>query len=320
MNQRQLECFFAVARERHFRRAAESLFLGQGTVSDAIAALERSLGGRLFIRSTRQVELSPLGYELLAATLGPYERLQAAFDTVRHSTRRRPELVIGHTPELGQLLLPRLIDLKEIAVDGVTDSDREHDHGTGWTPRRLHTHQQIAALRSHEIDLGLSWLAQVDGGLTVHELLSVPYVAVLRADEPLAAEPSVRIAQLAGRRLIITPRAYNTFIAGQLDSALAAAGVATDTLDEFPHFAELSLQVATSVASAGLHPAPIALLDTTPGLVFRVVTDPGLTLTMCAVVRTDDAAAAALVGRLKAVADRVEAELVAALEPVTPQE
>lgn len=271
MNQRQLECFFAVAKELHFRKAAESLHLGQGTVSDSITALERSLGGRLFVRSSRNVQLTTLGHELLAATLGPYERLEAAFDSVMDTTRRRSGLVFAHTPELGQLFVPRLIAAQTRGLAGV---DRPVD---SWTLNRLHTHEQLAALKSRTLDLGLCWSPRPEKGVAVTEVAVLPYVAVLKADDPLAARSAVGLEDLAGRRLLTTPKAHNQLLSMQVETALRAAGVGVQVLEEFPHFAELSFRVATSQAVVGIHPASIVLLNNTSGLVFRRIRDPDLT-------------------------------------------
>lgn len=53
--------FYQVARCRNFSRAATMLFTSQPAVSRAMAALERELGCRLFIRNRRGVELTPEG-------------------------------------------------------------------------------------------------------------------------------------------------------------------------------------------------------------------------------------------------------------------
>lgn len=58
---------FAVALDRHrsFARAAESMRVTQPTLSRGIAALEASLGARLFDRSTRRVQPTAVGVEFL---------------------------------------------------------------------------------------------------------------------------------------------------------------------------------------------------------------------------------------------------------------
>ena len=53
--------FYHVARCRNFSRAAAMLFTSQPAVSRSMAALERELGCRLFIRNRRGVELTPEG-------------------------------------------------------------------------------------------------------------------------------------------------------------------------------------------------------------------------------------------------------------------
>ena len=61
---RQIDCFLAVATELHFGKAAERLALSQSSVSEAIRALEEQVGGRLFVRTSRRVSLTPLGETL----------------------------------------------------------------------------------------------------------------------------------------------------------------------------------------------------------------------------------------------------------------
>jgi len=58
---RQIDCFLAVATDLHFGKAAERLSLVQSSVSEAIRSLEHEVGGQLFIRTSRRVQLTPLG-------------------------------------------------------------------------------------------------------------------------------------------------------------------------------------------------------------------------------------------------------------------
>lgn len=65
MNLRHIEFAVAAAAERSFSRAAERCHVTQPTLSNGIALLEAQIGGQLFIRTTRKVELSPIGSQLL---------------------------------------------------------------------------------------------------------------------------------------------------------------------------------------------------------------------------------------------------------------
>ena len=57
----ELKYIVAVARERHFGRAAEACFVSQPTLSLAIRKLEEELGVQLFERSHAEVSVTPIG-------------------------------------------------------------------------------------------------------------------------------------------------------------------------------------------------------------------------------------------------------------------
>ena len=65
MNLRHLEFALAAARERSFSRAAERCHVTQPTLSNGIALLEGELGGQIFVRTTRKVDLSAFGQQIL---------------------------------------------------------------------------------------------------------------------------------------------------------------------------------------------------------------------------------------------------------------
>ena len=61
MNTVQLECFLAVAEYLNFSRAAEFLKITQPAVSHQITSLEDELGIRLFVRTSKNVNLTEAG-------------------------------------------------------------------------------------------------------------------------------------------------------------------------------------------------------------------------------------------------------------------
>ncbi|MGH6615414.1 LysR family transcriptional regulator [Sphingomonas sp.] len=82
-NLSQLSIFVAVAGARGFRDAGRRLNLSSSAISQSIARLEKSLGTRLFERSTRSVQLSPEGEQLFAEVAPALTRIDAALDASR---------------------------------------------------------------------------------------------------------------------------------------------------------------------------------------------------------------------------------------------
>src|SRR5688572_12966198 len=61
----QLRYFLAVVDEGNFSRAAQRMNVTQPTLSVGVARLEQEVGARLFLRSNRRVELTPVGARFL---------------------------------------------------------------------------------------------------------------------------------------------------------------------------------------------------------------------------------------------------------------
>ena len=63
----ELRYIVAVARERHFGRAAEACFVSQPTLSVAVRKLEDELGVTLFERGANEVTVTAMGSALRGA-------------------------------------------------------------------------------------------------------------------------------------------------------------------------------------------------------------------------------------------------------------
>ena len=144
MELRQLQYFLAVAKERNFSRAAQTLKMSQPPLSIQIQHLEQELGVSLFTRSNRQVELTS-ACELFAAEV---EKILGDLDLAVDKTQRihRGEtgvLSIGFVGSATYSLLPAL--LREYRSRYANVEVHLHEMST---PDQLH------ALHQERIDVG----------------------------------------------------------------------------------------------------------------------------------------------------------------------
>ena len=67
MTLQQIRYLAAVADHGHFGRAAKACYISQPTLSSQIRKLEEFLGVKVFERTNREVMLTPIGEEIIAA-------------------------------------------------------------------------------------------------------------------------------------------------------------------------------------------------------------------------------------------------------------
>jgi LysR family transcriptional regulator, carnitine catabolism transcriptional activator len=104
---RQLRAFRLVAQHRNFTRAAEALFITPSGLSVLIRELENRVGFRLFDRTTRHVELTPHGRELLGVIQRSLEEFDAAIANIGRSAKRSQQSIsLGTTPLVAANILP----------------------------------------------------------------------------------------------------------------------------------------------------------------------------------------------------------------------
>ena len=194
MELRQLSHFLAVAEERHFTRAAARVHLTQSSLSSSVRALERELGSDLFVRSTRQVELTEAGRALLPAA----RRAIAAAEDGRDAVAAvrgllRGHLAIGAIQALGPLNLPGLIARFHRRHPAVTL--RIHHVGAPELVRRT---------ADGEIDLAIVDLPLGPQGNRVraHTIATESLQLAVAAAEPIAHRSRIRLVDLADREFV----------------------------------------------------------------------------------------------------------------------
>ena len=276
MNLTQLECFLAVARELHFAKAAQRLHRSPASVSEAVSSLERAVGGALFVRNSRRVELTQHGLAFLADVEDPYQQLERAHRVAWERGQQRYLAHVGHNAELGHLLLPGLY----------AATPRHGEFALKlWKPELMSTQEQERAVESGVLDIGLCWSAHSRPAVRCFEIREVSVVAVLSGEDPLAGQLAVRLEQLAGRPTLMTPRHDNPDLDRRIRTAFAHASSEQVDIREVARYDELPLQVATS-RYVGLHPETIAVGNRVSNVCFRKV-EPAITTSICTLVRED---------------------------------
>jgi LysR family hydrogen peroxide-inducible transcriptional activator len=182
----ELKYIVAVAREKHFGKAAEACFVSQPTLSVAIKKLEDELEVKLFERSANEVTVTPLGEEIVRQAQSVLE--QAA--NIKEIARRGKDplagpLKLGIIYTIGPYLLPDLV--------------RQAIARTPQMPLMLQenfTVKLLEMLRTGEIDCAIMAEPFPDTGLATAALYDEPFMVALPSNHPLAAHTHVNADEL----------------------------------------------------------------------------------------------------------------------------
>jgi DNA-binding transcriptional LysR family regulator len=193
MELRQLEYFVAVAEECHFTRAAKRLHVAQSGLSSAIRSLERELGASLFIRSTRQVDLTPAGRALLVEARRALCATDAARDAVAAvQGLMRGSLAVGSLQCLHVIHLPAVLAKFHTAHPGVE-----------ITLRQGGSAELSEQVRTGKLDVAfVSTPGKPADDVRVRPLAGEPLVLACAPDHPLAGRSEVDLAEVAGEGFV----------------------------------------------------------------------------------------------------------------------
>ncbi|UPL15488.1 LysR substrate-binding domain-containing protein [Microbacterium galbinum] len=247
MELQQMRYVVEVAATRSFTRAAERCFVTQSALSHQIAALERELGQRLFIRSSRGVRLTEAGEAFLPPARSALASAQQAVDAVAAEPDQLDGTVrIGIIPTVVAVRVPRLLASFRAAHPAVRV---ELEMGN--------SDDLVAKIRRGDLDVALLGLqpGAEPRGVGYRELAVDHHVAVLPRAHRLAARTRLRLGDLAEDVFVDFPA--GTSGRAQSDVAFRAAGVDRD----------VAFEVDTAGVMLGLVAEGLAVALLTPGAV-----------------------------------------------------
>ena len=261
MELRQLSHFLAVAEERHFTRAAARVHLTQSSLSSSIRALEREIGSDLFVRSTRQVELTEAGRALLPAA----RRTVVAAEDGRDAVAAVRGLVRGHLA-IGAIQALAGVDLPGLVA-------RFHRRHPAVTLRVHHVGapELVRQTADGEIDLAIVDLPLGPQGHRVraHAIATESLQLAVAADDPVAHRSRIRLSDLADREFI--EYRPDSALRASIDRACHAVGLRRHVVCEVDALTDLVDLVALGIGVSLLPPAAIRMGS---GRAIGVATDP----------------------------------------------
>ena len=189
----ELRYIVAVARERHFGRAAEACFVSQPTLSVAIKKLEEELEVKLFERGTAEVSVTPLGEAIVRQAQSVLEQAAAIKDIAkRGQDPLSGPLRLGLIYTIGPYLLPELV--------------RQVIAQTPQMPLLLQenfTAKLLDMLRSGELDCAIMAEPFPDTGLAVAPLYAEPFMVAVPSAHALAARSSIGSEELKQETMLL---------------------------------------------------------------------------------------------------------------------
>jgi LysR family hydrogen peroxide-inducible transcriptional activator len=189
----ELKYIVAVAREKHFGRAAEACFVAQPTLSVAIKKLEDELGVIIFERGGSEISVTPLGTQIITQAEHVLEQTAAIKEIAKlNKDPLSGPLRLGIIYTIGPYLLPPLI---KTMIDTVPQMPLILQENL--------TQRLIELLRQGELDAAIMALPFPDQGLNVQALYDEEFVVALPAQHHWADRTEITAQDLKSETMLL---------------------------------------------------------------------------------------------------------------------
>jgi LysR family transcriptional regulator, hydrogen peroxide-inducible genes activator len=189
----ELRYLVALAREKHFGRAAEACFVSQPTLSIAIKKLEDELEVKLFERGGNEVGVTPLGEAVVRQAQAVIEQAAA----IKEIARR------GKDPLAGPLRLGIIYTIGPYLLPELVRHTIEHTPQMPLLLQENFTVKLLELLRNGELDCAILAEPFPDAGLAIAPLYDEPFVAAVPKKHPLARRKTITAEQLKQQTMLL---------------------------------------------------------------------------------------------------------------------
>jgi LysR family hydrogen peroxide-inducible transcriptional activator len=189
----ELKYIVAVAREKHFGRAAEACFVAQPTLSVAIKKLEDELGVTIFERGGTEVSVTPLGTQIVAQA----ERVLEQTAEIKEIAKQNKD------PLAGPLRLGVIYTIAPYLLPSLVKTMIERVPQMPLVLQENFTVRLIELLRQGELDAAIMALPFADQGLMVQPLYDEPFVVAVPKHHPWAERKAIDAAELKSETMLL---------------------------------------------------------------------------------------------------------------------
>ena len=189
---RQLRYLAALARHRHFGRAAEECAVSQPALSMQVRELEREIGAQLVERRPGEIALTETGLEVAQRAEGILVAARDLVDFVRHRDVLSGRLRLGMIPTLAPYLLPLVLPRLQAAAPKLRLEVRE-----------TQTKVLLREVAGGELDAVMLALPVAGAELETLRLFDDPFLLAVPAADLLARQNRIAVKDVNQRRLIL---------------------------------------------------------------------------------------------------------------------
>ena len=189
----ELRYIVAVARERHFGRAAEACHVSQPTLSVAIKKLEEELDVRIFERGASEISVTPLGGEIVRQAQSVLEQASA----IKEIAKR------GKDPLVGTLRLGLIYTIAPYLLPALVKGVIERYPQMPLMLQENFTVKLLEMLRTGELDCAVLAEPFPDTGLAVAPLYDEDFMIAVPAGHPFATRCEVSAEELKQETMLL---------------------------------------------------------------------------------------------------------------------
>ncbi|PYE22437.1 LysR family transcriptional regulator [Paraburkholderia silvatlantica] len=220
---RQLRVFIEVARLQSFSRAGDEIGLTQSAVSRCVRELEAEIGVKLVDRTTREVQLTDVGANLIASIPRLLGDLDDALREIREiGEQRRGRVVVAASPTVACRLMPQVVAACGRQFPYITLGLRDDVQS-----------DVVRKIRSGEVDFGVIIGPFTGEDLETQCLTTDSFCVVVRGDHALALSQEVSWKDLDGERLVMLD--YASGSRPLIDAVMSEQGVRARVVQELGH-------------------------------------------------------------------------------------